>query len=112
MQDEKRAASKKPAPPLSDYECTITKKIKEDKRKQKAARKDVAQLGQQAQQSVQMSVPDDVDLDELAKWMNVTGLSLEQLLGREKLTTVKEDKVVDEWWRKSYMAGVYATLQR
>jgi hypothetical protein len=33
MQDEKRAASKKPAPPLSDYERTITKKIKEDKRK-------------------------------------------------------------------------------
>jgi hypothetical protein len=66
---------KKPALPLSDYERTITKKIKEDKRKQKAAGKDVAQLGQQAQQSVpplvaenqyssnmnlmQMSVPDD-----------------------------------------------------
>jgi hypothetical protein len=49
MQDEKRAASKKPAPPLSDYERTITKKIKEDKRKQKAAEKDVAQLDQQAQ---------------------------------------------------------------
>jgi hypothetical protein len=48
--DEKRAASKKPAPPLSAYERTITKKIKEDKRKQKAAGKDVAQLGQQAQQ--------------------------------------------------------------
>jgi hypothetical protein len=74
--------------------------------------KDVAQLGQQAQQSVpplvvenqygsnmnlmKMLVPDDVDLDELAKWMNVTGLSLEQLLGREKLTTVKEAEVVDE----------------
>jgi hypothetical protein len=74
--------------------------------------KDVAQLGQQAQQSVpplvvenqygsnmnlmKMSVPDDVDLDELAKWMNVTGLSLEQLLGREELTTVKEAEVVDE----------------
>jgi hypothetical protein len=37
-----------------------------------------------------------VDLDELAKWMNVTGLSLEQLLGREELTTVKEAEVVDE----------------
>jgi hypothetical protein len=32
MQDEKRAACKKLAPPL-DYERTITKKIKEDKRK-------------------------------------------------------------------------------
>jgi hypothetical protein len=30
MQDEKRAASKKPAPPLSNYERTITKKIKEE----------------------------------------------------------------------------------
>jgi hypothetical protein len=49
MQDKKRAASKKPAPA---YERTITKKIKEDKRKQKAAGKDVAQLSQQAQQSV------------------------------------------------------------
>jgi hypothetical protein len=99
MQDEKHASR------LSDYERTITKKIKEDKRKQKAVGKDVAQLSQQAQQSVpplvvenqygsnmnlmQISVPDDVDLDELAKWMNVTGLSLEQLLGRENLTTVK-----------------------
>jgi hypothetical protein len=32
-QDEKRATSKKLVPPLSDYEHTITKKIKEDKRK-------------------------------------------------------------------------------
>jgi hypothetical protein len=32
MQDVKRAASKKPAPPLSNYEHTITKKIKEDKK--------------------------------------------------------------------------------
>jgi hypothetical protein len=47
-----------------------------------------------------MSVPDDVDLDELAKWMNVTGLSLEQLLGREELRTGKESEVVDEWRRK------------
>jgi hypothetical protein len=45
---------------------------------------------------MQMLVPDDVDLDELTKWMNVTRLSLEQLLGREELTTVKESKVVDE----------------
>jgi hypothetical protein len=43
-----------------------------------------------------MSVPDDVDLDELAKWMDVTGLSLEQLLGWEKLIIVKEAEVVDE----------------
>jgi hypothetical protein len=56
-----------------------------------------------------MSVPDDVDLDELAKWMNMTGLSLEELLGREEPTTGKESEV-DEWRRKSYMAGVYATL--
>jgi hypothetical protein len=33
MQDEKCAVSKKPTPPLSDFERTITKKIKEDKRK-------------------------------------------------------------------------------
>jgi flagellar hook-basal body complex protein FliE len=46
MQDKKCAANKKPGPPLSDFERTITKKIKEDKRKQKAARKDVAQLSQ------------------------------------------------------------------
>jgi hypothetical protein len=52
MQDEKRAASKKPAPPLSNYKRTIAKKIKEVKRKQKATGKDVAQLGQQAQQLV------------------------------------------------------------
>jgi hypothetical protein len=51
-----------------------------------------------------MSVPDDVDLDELAKWMNVTGLSLKQLLGREELTTVKEAEVIDEWRRK-YVYG-------
>jgi hypothetical protein len=51
-----------------------------------------------------MSVPDDVNLDELAKWMNVTGLSLEQLLDREKLTTVKEAEVVDKWRRK-YVYG-------
>jgi hypothetical protein len=44
-----------------------------------------------------MSVPDDVDLDELAKWMNMTGLSLEQLLGREELIIVKETEVVNEW---------------
>jgi hypothetical protein len=36
--------------------------------------------------------------------MNVTGLSLEQLLGREELTTVKEAEVVDEWQRK-YVYG-------
>jgi hypothetical protein len=81
MQDEKRAASKKPAPPLSDFKCTIKKKIKGDKKKEKAVGRDVAQLGQQAQQSVpplvvenqygsnmnlmQISVPDDVNLDEL-----------------------------------------------
>jgi hypothetical protein len=53
---------------------------------------------------MQMSVPDDVDLDELAKWMNVIGLSLEQLLSREELTTVKEAEVVDEWQRK-YVYG-------
>jgi len=35
MQDEKLAASKKPAPPLPDYERTTTKTIKVDKRKQK-----------------------------------------------------------------------------
>jgi hypothetical protein len=115
-QDKKHTTSKKPAPPLSDYEHTISKKIKKDKRKQKATGKDVAQLDQQAQQSVpplvvenqyvsnmnlmQMSVPDDVDLDELAKWMNVTGLYLEQLLGREELTTIKEAEVVDDWQRK------------
>jgi hypothetical protein len=112
IQDEKCAASKKSVPPLSDYERTITKKIKEDKRKQKAAGKDIAQLSQQAQQSVpplvvenqygsnmnlmQMSVPDDVDLDELAKWINMTGLFFKQLLGRVELTTVKETEVVDE----------------
>jgi hypothetical protein len=83
MQDEKHAASKKPAPLLLDYERTITKKIKEDKKKQKMVGKDVAQLGQQAQQSVpplvvenqygsnmnlmQMLVHDDVDLYELTK---------------------------------------------
>jgi hypothetical protein len=39
MQDEKRAASKKPAPPLSDYERTIIKKIKKDKRKKEGDRK-------------------------------------------------------------------------
>jgi hypothetical protein len=32
MQDEKRAASKKPVLSLSDYERTIIKKIKEDKK--------------------------------------------------------------------------------
>jgi hypothetical protein len=42
MQDEKCAATKKPAPPLSDFERTITEKIKENKRKQKATGKDVA----------------------------------------------------------------------
>jgi hypothetical protein len=51
-----------------------------------------------------MLVPDDVDLDELTKWMNVTGLSLEQLLGWEELITVKETEVVDEWRRK-YVYG-------
>jgi hypothetical protein len=45
---------------------------------------------------MQMSVPNDVDLDELAKWMNVARLSLEQLLGREELTTIKEAEVVNE----------------
>jgi hypothetical protein len=53
---------------------------------------------------MQISVPDDVDLDELIKWMNMTGLSLEQLLGREELTTVKEAEVVDKWRRK-YVYG-------
>jgi len=33
MQDEKLAASKKPTPPLPDYERTITKTIKADKKK-------------------------------------------------------------------------------
>jgi hypothetical protein len=45
MQDEKRVASKKIAPPLSDFECTIKKKIKGDKRKEKAVGRDVAQFG-------------------------------------------------------------------
>jgi hypothetical protein len=35
MQDEKRVASKKPAPPLSDFERTIKKKIKGTKGKRR-----------------------------------------------------------------------------
>jgi hypothetical protein len=42
MQDEKCAASKKPVPSLSDFERTIKKKIKGDKRKEKAVGRDVA----------------------------------------------------------------------
>jgi len=115
MQDEKLAARKKLVLPLPDYERTITKTIKANKRKQKAE-KEVAQLGQQVQQSVlplvvhnqygsnmnllQMAIPHDVNVDELARWMGVTGLSIEQLMGRE---AIKEAKVIDEWqWQYIY----------
>jgi len=80
----------------------------------------VAQLGQQAKQSVpplvvqnqygsnmnllQMVIPNDVNVDELTEltqWMGATGLSIEQLMGRE---AVKEAEVVDEW-RRQYRYG-------
>jgi len=40
-----------------------------------------------------MAIPDAVNVDELAQWMDATGLSIEQLMGRE---FVKEAEVVDE----------------
>jgi len=43
---------------------------------------------------LQMATPDAVNVDELAYWMDATGLSIEQLMGREY---VKEAEVVDEW---------------
>ena len=48
-----------------------------------------------------MTIPDDVNVDELAQWMGATGLSIEQLMGRE---AVKEAEVVDEW-RRQYRYG-------
>ena len=95
MTDANRAASKQPGSTISDYDRTVLKKIKADKRK---VQQKVAQLGEQAQQSVQplvvaneygsnanllaMTIPANVDLDELGNWMEETGLPLEALLGR------------------------------
>jgi len=50
---------------------------------------------------LQMAILDAVNVDELTQWMGATGLSIEQLMGRE---SVKEDKVVDEW-RRQYRYG-------
>jgi len=92
--DMNRAASKQPGSTISDYNCIVLKKIKADKRK---VQQKVAQLGEQAQQSVQplvvsneygsnvnlmaMAIPANVDLDELGNWMEETRLPLEALLG-------------------------------
>jgi len=82
--DVNRAASKQPGSTISDYDRTVLKKIKADKRK---VQRKVAQLGEQAQQSVQPLVVaneygSNVNLDELGNWMEETGLPLEALLER------------------------------
>jgi len=43
---------------------------------------------------LQMVIPNIVNVDELAQWMDAAELSIDQLMGREY---VKEAEVVDEW---------------
>ena len=119
--DANRATSKQPGSTISDYDRTVLKKIKADKRK---VQQKVAQLDEQAQQSVQplvvaneygsnanllaMTIPANVDLDGLGNWMEETGLPLEALLvpmrqSTEVLMTIRVG---------TFMAGVCATLRR
>ena len=79
---------KKPSP-LSDYECSLDKSYKASL-KVKRAGKDVAQLGQQSLQSINLLVIGDdytnaqggpIDLEQLNSFVDVIGLTPEQLMG-------------------------------
>jgi len=73
---KKRREAQKESSSLSDYDRTLRKSIEEEKKKEKRARKGVAQLGEQSKQSVpplvirneyssNIDVLDDLKFDEL-----------------------------------------------
>jgi len=51
-EQKKRHEAQKESSSLSDYDRTLRKSIEEEKKKEKRARKGVAQLGEQSKQSV------------------------------------------------------------
>jgi hypothetical protein len=86
----KQHADRKKHSPLSDYDRTISKSIQAEKKKEKMARMGVAQLREQAQQSVppllvgnqygsNMSmldqIPDDVQMVQFETFIHESGLS-------------------------------------
>ena len=74
---KKRREAQKESSSLSDYDHTLRKSIEEEKKKEKRARKGVAQLGEQSKQSVpplvigsnidvlDQQIPADLKFDEL-----------------------------------------------
>ena len=52
LNKKKKREAQKESSSLSDYDRTLRKSIEEEKKKEKRARKDVAQLGEQSKQSV------------------------------------------------------------
>ena len=112
----KKIRDARKASPLSDYDCTITKSVEETKKKVKGARKGVAQLGEQAQQSVPPlvigneyglnmnmleQIPGDVNFDQLDAFFAEFGLSLSQVLGGAAIPKASK---IDEW-KKEYVYG-------
>ena len=102
--------------PLSDYDRTLTKSIEEAKKKEKRARKGVAQLGEQSQQSVPPlvigneygsntnvleQISGNLHLDQLDEFFAETGLSISQMLGGAHIKSAPE---VDHW-KKEYVYG-------
>jgi hypothetical protein len=94
----------------------ISKSIQAEKKKEKIARMGVAQLGEQAQQSVppllvgnqygsNMSmldqIPDDVQMDQFETFIHESGLSWDEVLGIGNVPSLEE---VDQW-KKEYKYG-------
>jgi uncharacterized protein (UPF0216 family) len=103
--DQKKLHDAHKDSPLSDYDRTVTKSIEEVKKKEKRARKGVAQLMEQSQQSVlplvigneyglNMNVLEqisgNVHLDQLDEFFAKTGLSISQMLGGAHIKSAPE----------------------
>ena len=112
-QQQQRESRKPSKSTLTDYDRTLTKSI-EAAQKKKRAGKGVAQLGQQAHQSVpplvvgneygsnlglmhQTNIHPDVDLDHLGEFIEETGLDLYQMFGDGNIESAAE---VDIWKKK------------
>ena len=92
--EKKQREARKPSP-LSDYERSLDKSYKASL-KAKRAGKDVAQLGQQSKQSIDLlGVEGDftnalcgpIDKEALQDFMVTTGLIAEQLMGEASIPT-------------------------
>jgi hypothetical protein len=116
-QHQQRESRKPSKSTLSDYDRTLTKSI-EAAQKKKRAGKGVAQLGQQAHQSIpplvvgneygsnlglmhQANIPPDVDLDHLGEFLDETGLDLYQMFGDGNIESAAEVDI----WKKKFVLG-------